>query len=122
MNKRQNSKPKYDLEERTFLFAKDIRIWIKDLPNSTANLEDSKQLVRSSGSIGANYLEANESLSKKDFLMRVKISRKEAKESLYWLRLIFETNEINDNSEIKRLIQEATELKKILSSIIEKSK
>jgi hypothetical protein len=57
MNKSQNSKPKYDLEERTFLFAKDLRIWIKDLPNSTANLEDSKQLVRSSGSIGANYLE-----------------------------------------------------------------
>jgi len=43
-------------------------------------------LVRASGSVGANYIEANESLSKKDFLMRVKICRKEAKESRYWLR------------------------------------
>lgn len=78
MNKKQTSKPVYDLEERTFIFAKDVRVWIKTIPNTLANLEDTKQLVRSSGSVGANYLEANESLSKKDFLMRVKISRKEA--------------------------------------------
>jgi len=116
-----NSKPVYNLEERTFQFAKDCRIFIKPLPSNITNKEDSKQLVRSSGSIGANYIEANESLSKKDFLMRIKISRKEAKESIYWLRLLNEINEkqINDP---KRLIQEATELKKMLSAIIEKSK
>ena len=122
MNKKQHSKPVYDLEERTFLFAKKVRLWVKTIPNTLANLEDAKQLVRSSGSVGANYLEANEALSKKDFLMRVKISRKEAKESIYWLRLISETNDFRDESETKGLIQEATELKKILSSIIEKSK
>jgi len=122
MNKEQISKPVYDLEERTFLFAKDVRVWIKTIPNTLTNLEDAKQLVSSSGSVGANYLEANESLSKKDFFMRIKISRKEAKESHYWLRLISETNEFKDDSGTKRLIQEATELKKILSSIIEKSK
>jgi len=122
MNKEQISKPVYDLEERTFLFAKDARVWIKTIPNTLTNLEDAKQLVSSSGSVGANYLEANESLSKKDFFMRIKISRKEAKESHYWLRLISETNEFKDDSGTKRLIQEATELKKILSSIIEKSK
>ena len=117
-----NSKVKiYDLEERTFQFAKAVRLVVKDLSKTTANYEDSKQVIRSSGSIGANYIEANESLSKKDFLHRMKISRKEAKESVYWLRLIDETNHIQSEG-IKKLLQEAEELKKILSAIIEKSK
>jgi four helix bundle protein len=117
----QKDKP-YDLEERTFQFAKAIRLFVKTLPKTIANIEDGKQLIRSSGSVGANYREANESLSKKDFLMRMKISRKEAKECAYWLRLLHETNSLNNANEAKNLIQEATELKKILSSILEKSK
>ncbi|WP_026450271.1 four helix bundle protein [Aequorivita capsosiphonis] len=120
MSESSNNKP-YDLEERTLLLAKDIRIFIKTLKMTVANVEDSKQLVRSSGSVGSNYIEANEALSKKDFKFRVKISRKEAKESVYWLRLITETNELLNENEAKDLIQEATELKKILSAIIEKS-
>ena len=92
------------------------------MPKTTANIEDGKQIVRSSGSVGANYIEANESLGKKDFLMRIRISRKEAKESHYWLRLINETNELENKKELERLIQESIELKKILSAIIEKSK
>ena len=112
----------YDLEERTFQFAKSVRLNIKTLPKNVANVEDGKQVVRSSGSIGANYIEANEALSKKDFLMRVKISRKEAKESAYWLRLINETNKLSNKDEFDNLFQEAIELKKILSAIIEKSK
>lgn len=111
----------YDLEERTFEFARDIRFFIKNLPKTTANIEDSKQLVRSSGSVGANYIEANEKLSKKDFLLRMKISRKEAKESVYWLRLIAATNKLENTQKAKELSNEAIELKKILSSIIEKS-
>lgn len=122
MSKNANNKPVYDLEERTFVFARDVRLFVKTLEYSAANKEDIKQLVRSSGSIGANYLEANEALSKKDFVMRVKIARKEAKESVYWLRLIFDSNDLNHSKEVERLINEATELKKILSSIIEKSK
>lgn len=78
----------YNLENRTLEFAQSIRRFIKVLPKSVITLEDSKQLVRSSGSVGANYIEANESLSKKDFLHRLKIARKEAKESRYWLQLI----------------------------------
>lgn len=78
----------YDLEERTFCFTKDVRLLVKQLPKTVANIEDGKQVIRSSGSIGANYIEANEALSKKDFVMRIKISRKEAKESRYWLRLL----------------------------------
>ena len=122
MVKTQNSKPIYDLEERTFQFARNVRLFVKTLPKAIANIEDGKQLIRSSGSVGANYIEANESLGKKDFLMRIKISRKEAKESAYWLRLINETNSLNNAGDVKKLIQEANELKKILSSILEKSK
>ena len=116
-----NTNKPYDLEERTFEFARDVRLFIKSLPKTTANIEDSKQVIRSSGSVGANYIEANEKLSKKDFLFRMKISRKEAKESVYWLRLIDTTNELDNHKDLKELINEATELKKILSSIIEKS-
>ena len=122
MTKIQNSKPVYDLEERTFQFAKDVRLFVKTLPNTIANIEDSRQVVKASGSVGANYREANEALSKKDFVMRIKICRKESKESAYWLRLINETNNLKNADEAERLRQEANELKKIFSSILEKSK
>ncbi|HSP86638.1 MAG TPA: four helix bundle protein [Ignavibacteriaceae bacterium] len=122
MNNFQNSKPVYDLEERTFLFAKNTRLFVKALPKTIINIDDVKQLIRATGSVGANYIEANESLSKKDFVMRIKICRKEAKESAYFLRLLNETNEITNKNEVERLTQEAIELKKIFSSIIEKSK
>ena len=122
MTKLPNNKPVYDLEERTFQFAKAVRLFVKILPKTTANIEDGKQAVKASGSVGANYREANESLSKKDLLMRMRISRKEAKESAYWLRLIQETNNLKNADNLQNLIQEANELKKILSSILEKSK
>ncbi len=122
MTENSNSKPRYDLEERSFQFAKAIRIFVKTLPKTAANYEDMKQLVRSSGSVGANYIEANESLGKKDFLMRIRISRKEAKESHYWLRIINETNTLENKNDVEKLIQESFELKKILSAILEKSK
>jgi four helix bundle protein len=122
MTKIQNSKPVYDLEERTFQFAKAVRLFVKSLPKSIINIEDGKQLIKASGSVGGNYREANESLSKKDFAMRIKICRKEAKESAYWLRLILETNTLKNAEDAQSLIQEANELKKIFSSILEKSK
>ena len=122
MTEIQKSKPIYDLEERTFQFAKAVRLFVKTLPKTIANIEDGKQLVRAAGSVGANYIEANESLGKKDFLMRIKISRKEAKESAYWIRLIDETNSLKKNEDAQILMQEANELKKIFSSILEKSK
>ena len=122
MTKIQNLKPVYDLEERTFQFAKVVRLFVKTLPKTIANIEDGKQLIKASGSVGANYIEANESLGKKDFMMRIKISRKEAKESAYWLRLIHETNKLKNADEALRLRQEANELKKIFSSILNKSK
>ncbi|MBW2579661.1 MAG: four helix bundle protein [Deltaproteobacteria bacterium] len=122
MTEIQNSKQVYDLEERTFRFAKAVRLFVKTLPKTIANIEDGKQLIKASGSVGGNYIEANESLGKKDFLMRIRISRKEAKESAYWLRLIQETNSFKNADDAQSLIQEANELKKIFSSILEKSK
>jgi four helix bundle protein len=110
----------YDLEDRTKQFAKDCRVLVRSLHKDIANNEDGKQLVRSSGSVPANYIEANEAFSKKDFIHRVKICRKESKESKLWLELllIIDTNQENDRV---RLIQEATELLKIFSTIISKS-
>ncbi len=70
MIKIPNNKPVYDLEERTFQFAKAVRLFVKTLPKTIANIEDGKQ-VKTSGSVGANYREANESLSKKDFLIKI---------------------------------------------------
>jgi four helix bundle protein len=113
-------KPKFDLEERTFVFARDIRAFIKTLPRTICNLEDVRQLVRSSGSIGANYIEANEALGPKDFRMRMRIARKEAKETRYWLKLL-DTRDFAE-CEVRRreLIQESTELLLIFSSILSK--
>lgn len=109
---------RYDLEERTLEFSKRVREFVKKLARTLSNIEDGKQLIKASGSIGANYIEANESFSKKDFIMRIKICRKEAKEGRYWLRLV-ETKSENERNE---LIKEVTELMKIFGSIIEKSK
>ena len=120
MTEIQNPK-KYDLEDRTLSFARNVREFVKKLPKSLATIEDSKQLVRSSGSVGANYIEANESLSRKDFILRVKICRKEAKESRYWLRLL----DLSDGCEFKKqqidLVQEAKELMNIFGAIIRRS-
>ncbi len=81
------TKPR-DLEDRTFQFAESVRAFVKQLPRTVSNGEDVRQLVRASGSVAANWIEADEALSKKDFLMRVKICRKEAKESRLFLRLV----------------------------------
>jgi four helix bundle protein len=114
------SAKQYDLEERTLNFAKEVIDFVNALPKSIANIELIKQVIRSSGSVGANYIEANEALGKKDFAMRIKICRKEAKESIYWLRLIEARGE---DAEKRRqsLIGEATELMKIFGSIVSKT-
>lgn len=120
ITKFQNPK-QYDLEERTLKFARRVRDFIKKLPKTIGNIEDGKQVIRSSGSIGANYIEANESLSKKDFQMRIKISRKEAKESIYWLQLIDTGNNNLLEKERRELMQEGTELMLIFGSILQKT-
>lgn len=119
MTKIQNTK-QFDLEDRTLEFAKRVRAFTKRLPRTTTNFEDTPQLIRASGSVGANYIEANEALSKKDFRHRIKICRKEAKESRYWLKLVDIRNDVELAEGQKVLIQEATELMKIFGSILER--
>ena len=108
-----------DLEERTFLFAQTVRAFVKTLPRTVGNTEDGRQLVRASGSVAANWIEADEALSKKDFLMRAKICRKEAKESRLFLRLIEVSSQSIDRRDA--LAAEARELTLIFSAIISKS-
>lgn len=117
---RADARP-FSLEKRTWEFARRVRLFVKTLPRTLGNFQDAKQVTNSSGSVGANHIEANDALSKRDFLLRIKICRKEAKESRYWLTLI----ETGENPEVARerdgLVAEAGELLKILSSIVVKS-
>ncbi len=110
----------YDLEERTERFTEAVIEVCKKLPKNVINNELVSQEIRSAGSVGANYIEANESLSKKDFANRIKICRKEAKESRYWLRLINSSNS-EFKKEINGLMQESTELMNIFGAILKKS-
>jgi four helix bundle protein len=114
-------KKQFDLEDRTEKFADDVRKFVKRLSRTFGNTQDIPQLVRASGSPAANYIEANEALGKKDFLMKIRTCRREAKESGLWLRLM----DVGDNSAIEkerqRLNQEAKELELIFGSILRNS-
>ncbi|MBK9989902.1 MAG: four helix bundle protein [Verrucomicrobia bacterium] len=109
-----------DLEERTAVFAEAVRDFVRGLPRTISNIEDVKQLVRASGSVAANCIEANEALGDKDRVMRFRICRKEAKECQLWLRLLH----TGENTELENrkaaLRQEALELKLICSAIVKK--
>jgi len=109
-----------DLEKRTETFAAEVRRFVRSLPRTVGNIEDVKQLVRSSGSIAANCIEANESLGGKDRVMRFRISRKEAKESRLWLALVNTGENRLLEEQRAALLQEATELKLIFTAIIKK--
>jgi len=112
---------KYDLEERTLAFAQSVRFFLKRIPRTISNIEDAKQLARSSGSIAANYIEACDPLSRKDGLKHLRICRKEAKESCVWLRLL----DLGGKSDLldvhQKLYQEAKELTLIFGSIVQRS-
>ena len=110
----------YDLEERTLEFSRRILKLCKSLPRNIINEKLVDQIIRSGTSVGANYIEANEKLGKKDFSHRIKISRKECKETTYWLNLIIESNpEFQERMGL--LVQESIELRKIFSAILDKS-
>lgn len=112
-----NQKYKYDLETRTTDFAKRMVGLCKELSKNEINRPLISQIIRSAGSIGANYREANDSLGKKDFLHKMRISRKECKETYHWLEIIEEANP-NLSPRMQNIKQELIELRKILSSII----
>lgn len=114
-------KHNFDLEDRTTEFARKVIGLCKKLSRNPMNDRIVGQIVGSAGSIGANYREANDALGKKDFVHRLKISRREAKETCHWLILLKEANQEKEE-EIQNFQKEASELRNILSSIIDKVK
>jgi len=117
----EDSPKRRDLEERTFRFAESARAFVKQLPSTISTRKMFRQVMRASGSVAVNWIEADEALSKKDFLMRVKICRKEAKESRLFLRLIDAGSSQSTASARDKLAAEARELTLIFSAIISKS-
>jgi len=117
-NRLNESEKIYNLEERTYLFAAATRKFVRRIPKDICNIEDIPQLVRASGSVAANYIEANENVSKKDFYYRIKICKKEAKESRLFLRLLEAGIRIELESDRKWLFQETTEFIKIFQSML----
>jgi four helix bundle protein len=111
-----------DLEERCLQNAMRVRDIVKKVEQSIWNREYIKQVVRSSGSVGANYIEANEFLGDKDFLMKARISRREAKETIYWLRLLDLEGKSELEPERQAVIRENDELKRIFSAILNNRK
>lgn len=109
----------FDLEKRSTEFAKEVIRLCRQLPRTPINDRLIGQVVGSSGSIGANYREANDALGVKDFVHRLKISRREIKETIHWLELIVVANP-NYAETVSVLLKEASELRNILSAIIKK--
>ena len=120
-NQMTNNKHSFDLEDRTAKFSEGIINFLKKLPQNIITQPLISQLIRSATSVGANYCEANEANSKKDFVNKIAIAKKEVKETRYWLRLIVHTLP-ETKEEISKLSQEAQELNFIFSTIIRNSK
>jgi len=115
----QNDRKQYNLEERTAKFGKNIIAFVKTIPQNTINRSLINQIVRSGTSIGANYMEADASESKKDFRHKISICRKESKETKHWLRMIVKANP-EKASQSRILWKEAQELTLIFSAILKK--
>jgi len=116
----ENSGKIYDLEERTAVYAERVRNFCLKLPKNMANAEYIPQLIRSGSSPGANYIEANESIGDKDFKMKIKTCRREAKESAYWIRLVLTDGSAEHETERASLRQEAKEFVLIFTAILKK--
>lgn len=110
----------YDLELRTELFSLRVRDFCKGLKKDVINLQYIKQVIRSAGSVAANYIEANEHLGEKDLKMKIRICRKEAKETRLWLKHILLYDNLDYAAEQNKLIQESTELMNIFGAILKK--
>ena len=112
--------PPYELEERTYEFALRVRLFLRDRQWLPIGWTDVKQLLRSSGSVAANYVESQEAISDGDFVYRVRICRKETRESMLWRRLLDDTHEFDEpgSEEHVGLQKEADELVRIFTSII----
>jgi len=121
MNQFSDKKKKYDLEERTAKFAEEIIDLVKSIGENAVNKRIIIQLVGAAGSIGANYCEATEAESKKDFIHKIGICKKEIKETGHWLRLLDRSN-IEYKEKIRKFWQESHELLLIFSKINQSAK
>ena len=112
-----------DLQQRLFDFAVDVLYLLKELPNSPELNVIRYQLAKCSTSSGANYEESQAGSSKADFTNKVRISLREMRESNYWLRILdaLKVQQISEDK-LKYLIQGSLELKKILGSIVTKTR
>jgi len=110
----------YDLEERTFLFALRADDYANRLPRTISNIENGSQLLRAAGAVGANYIESIESLSKKNFKIRIQISKKKTREARFWLRLTEPSHDKINEKEC--LIHETSELMKLFCTILKDTK
>jgi len=121
INKKPILKHKYDLEERTGKFGEDIIKFSREIPKNVVTLSLISQLVRAGTSVGANYCEADDAESGKDFRHKIAISKKEARETKHWLRMIaVSCPELKEKA--KNLWIEAKELNLIFNSIIRSDK
>jgi four helix bundle protein len=111
--------PKFDLEERTALFGESVIAFAKRIPRTAITLSLISQIVRSGTSVGSNYCEADDAVSKKDFRNKIGTCKKEARETKYWLRMIAAA-EPNTKDDARALWQEAEELHLIFASILRK--
>jgi four helix bundle protein len=109
-----------DLEERTMRFARDVRSYLQKAPESGSAFEDTMQLMHASAAVGASYIEANEAPGKKEFLLQVRMCLKEAKQSVFWLKMLDTPKKGELASELERLQQEALELFRIFCAITSK--
>jgi four helix bundle protein len=116
-----NKTNKYDLEERTARFGERVIDFVKTIKETAVNKRIITQLVGAAGSVGANYCEATEAESKRDFIHEIGICKKEVKESKHWLRLLARSNP-ERTEEIRELWKEAQELLLIFSKISKSSK
>ena len=117
MDTTEQTQPKYDLTERTATFGEDVIIFCKSIKQDNINKPILNQLIRSGTSVGANYCEANNASSKKDFRNKIFICKKEAQETKYWLQMLAKCNP-ERKEEIRKLWKECQELTMIFQTII----
>ena len=113
---------KHDLEERTFIFAYNIRKFVESMPKTMITFDYLKQILRSSSSVSANYIEAQGGITKKDFIFRVYICRKEIKETIHWLRLLDVDLKPEIEEKRKEMLKEANELASIFTAVTKSAK
>lgn len=112
--------PNYDLEERTAKFGEEIIEFAKKIPRNSVTVSLISQLVRAGTSVGANYCEADNACSKKDFVNKIALCKKESRETNHWLRMIAKAEETLKGEAWRHLVKEAQELNLIFAAIVNK--